>query len=517
MAFPFSRLLTASSMAVLLALPFAAGAATITVTETADSYDGSVCSLRNAIESINQGADFGGCSATDYGSSDTINLTAQTYVLSVGGDSENNNVSGDLDIRRSVTIIGAGSTQTAISASGLTEDDQDRVIEVTQISDGPIAGLTVNLQGLTVRDGNVRDGAGLAINLDNVITTLTDVVVTNNTASDDAGGIENDGTLVLVDSTVDRNISEDQGGGIRNFGELVVINSTISRNRIVINERQASGEGGGIYNFGEMVLINSTISGNTAQVDGGGIYSNDGSDAGVDLDVVQALLFNVTIVDNEAVEGFGGGICLNCGVQPQGLVREFRVANSLIAQNIAGSAMPDCGGSDPFVSGGYNLIGDASDCNGFAATGDQVNIAEVGVGPLQNNGGPTETHALLMDSPAVDKGNDVEGCQTPDIEDYFAGNLTLLPMTEDQRGLTRPVAVLNPNVKICDIGAYELQVEEPSPTPTPVPPPPGPSLLEGSGCSLSLGGSSAGALSLVGFFAVAALFAAWRGFGLSRR
>ncbi|KAB2841540.1 hypothetical protein F9K50_03745 [bacterium] len=554
MAFHLSRLLTVSSVAALLSLPLAAGAATITVTETADSFDSTGCSLREAIQEINtNGGYVSGCTETgSFGSDDTINLTAtQPYVLSIDGPNEDNNSTGDLDLLASVNIVGLGSGQTTITASGFTVGQTDRVLHITQIFSGPVP-IAVNLQGLTIRDGNSNtsgSGGGILVDIPTVDLNLVDVTVTENQSEDDAGGIAffssggqmtltnssvtsntapfNGGGIyngrssltTLVDSTIDGNDSQFSGGGIRNTGILLAVNSTISRNTTSFTLDGDDGLGGGIYNSGEFALINSTISGNTARVDGGGIFSIDGRiDAGGDLDNVQALLFNVTIAENTAELGFGGGICNNCQINPQGLGREFRVANTLIAQNTAGIAMPDCGGQDPFVSGGYNLIGDATDCNGFTVTGDQTNVA-AGIGALQGNGGPTETHALLTGSLAIDRGNDVEGCQTPVIADLVNGTLTLQPLTEDQRGFTRPVAILDPAVPICDIGAYELQVEEPTPSPTATPvPPPGAVLLEGSGisCSLGVNGSSAGAASLALFGAVA-LFAAWRGFGLSRK
>ncbi|MCC6273733.1 MAG: hypothetical protein IT572_09740 [Deltaproteobacteria bacterium] len=552
MACLFSRLVTGSFVAALLALPLAAGAATITVTETADSYSGSGCSLRNAIQAVNLGSDFAGCVAVGaYNNADTINLTAtQPYVLDIGGPNEDNNQTGDLDIAGSVNIVGLGSGQTTITTSGMTGKGADRVLHVTQISagDNPI---TVNLQGLTIRDGDSSesgDGGGILVDIPDVTLNLTDVTVTENESEEDAGGIafyssggqmtltdsrvasntapysaggiynSRSSLTTLVNSTIDGNSSSFEGGGIVNRNLLVVVSSTISRNITRFTLDGDYGRGGGIYNSGGMALINSTISGNTARLDGGGIYSVDSRrDSGERLYDVQALLFNVTIADNTAEVGFGGGVCNDCEIQPQGSQGlEFRVANTLIAQNTADSGRPDCGGQDPFISGGYNLIGDDTDCNGFTATGDQTDVA-AGIGALQNNGGPTETHALLTGSLAIDTANDVEGCQTPVLEDLFNNTLTLQPMTEDQRGLTRPVAVLDPAAAICDIGAYELQIEEPTPTPTPVPPP-GPQLLEGSGisCSLSLGGSSAGAASLFLFGAVA-LVAVWRGFGLNRK
>lgn len=546
-----TRLLSATAMAAMLSLPLAARAATITVTETIDSFDKEGCSLREAIQSINQQSDFAECVASGaYGTDDTINLTAvQPYVLSIDGPNEDGNQSGDLDISRSVVIVGLGSTQTTITASGFSSGETDRVFHVTSLPSGGPPLIEVAFQGMTIRDGDATpsgDGGGILVTIPNVNMTLTDVLVTENlseedgggisfyadggqltlvnssvsgnTSPDDGGGIDADGLVVMLDSTIDGNDCQDSGGGIRNSGGLLAVNSTISRNQAVFTGQAegSGGSGGGIFSFAPFALINTTVSGNEAGVAGGGILSLDPNSTGSsELDNIVALLFNVTIANNSVIDGPGGGICYNCGQIFKGIGPEFRVANTLIAGNTATDS-PDCGSADPFVSSGFNMIGDATNCNGFTATGDQIDVADVGIGPLQNNGGPTETHALLTGSPAIDMANNVEGCQAPVIEDLINGTLTLQTLTEDQRGLTRPVAVLDPNVAICDIGAYEFQVEEPTPTPTPVPPV-GPSLIEGSGCSLNPANAGSGAAGMGFLLAMAALAAAWRGFKAQRQ
>lgn len=526
------------SLSILLISGLAAPdlrAATITVTETADSFDNTGCSLREAIQEMNTNGGYSsGCTETGpFGSDDTIVLTAQTYVLSVsGGVGEDDNAFGDLDVHVSLNITGAGSTQTAISASGFAQADLDRVMHIVELVNGTggfTPSITVNISGLTIRDGDTETnssggGGGLAINFSQALVNLDDVTFDNNRCSGDGGGVANSnavlvvdnsfftgnsatsdagalnnntsGTTVVLNTTMEENFSPDDGGAIQNFGTMMVVNSTINNNTCVEEESEAiiagpvflQGDGGGIsVGGGIFLMINSTVSNNEAGNRGGGIdvigpsTNGDGPPASV-------ALFNTTVAQNSVLStgGFGGGICHNCEIQPQGLTSEVQLANSLIAENQAAN-FPDCAGD--FASSGYNLATDDSGCNGLTATGDQTNVA-AGIGPLQNNGGPTETHALLEGSLAIDRATPPGdgGCEAPNVQDFInsGGTIFLEVLTEDQRGLTRPVAVLDPAVAVCDIGAYEFQIAEPTPTPTATPlPPPGAQLLEGSGCSLN--------------------------------
>ncbi|MEK7328362.1 MAG: M4 family metallopeptidase, partial [Chloroflexota bacterium] len=113
--------------------------------------------------------------------------------------------------------------------------------------------------------------------------------------------------------------------------------------------------------------------------------------------------------------------------------------NTIVARNSASTA-PDCSGS--VTSTSYNLIGNNSGCTFTATTGDQVgtNVSPINplLSPLQDNSGPTFTHALLTGSPAINAGNPASPGS--------GGNACL---AIDQRGVTRPVSTR------CDIGAFE--------------------------------------------------------------
>ncbi len=89
---------------------------------------------------------------------------------------------------------------------------------------------------------------------------------------------------------------------------------------------------------------------------------------------------------------------------------------------------------------------DGDSC-GFDQPTDQVNVSadDLKLGPLQDNGGPTETHALGEGSIAIDV--------IPEAERVDAEGA---PLTTDQRGETRPVTIAGPEPK-CDVGAFEVQ------------------------------------------------------------
>ena len=230
------------------------------------------------------------------------------------------------------------------------------------------------------------------------------------------GGIGTSNTLTVLRSTISNNTSFREGGGIRNvWGSVEVIDSTISGN--------AAWRGGGISSenddFGGTITVtNSTLSGNIATDSGGGIYWR-----------TETFLFmtNSTITGNRAGSSGGG---LYSASYP------INLANTIIAGNTAPGS-PDCffdffeGSND-----GYNLIGDTRGCDFDSVESDLINVDPV-LGPLQDNGGPTLTHALLSGSPAID--------QIPSLD---------CEGTTDQRGVVRPQG------SACDIGSYELEQAE---------------------------------------------------------
>jgi HYR domain len=212
------------------------------------------------------------------------------------------------------------------------------------------------------------------------------------------------------------------GGGIANFGTLTVVQSTINGNKAtpLVNISQ----GGGILNHGTLTVINSTISGNQAiNGVGGGIYNNQSA---------TATFVNTTINGNSADRA--GGI-FNSGDTSGGKPGTLNLTNTIIAGSTGGDCLNDTSSDLPGViaTNSHNLIQDGS-CNP-AVSGDPK------LGPLQNNGGPTFTHALMGGSPALDAG-----------DDSVLGPPLFL--TTDQRGSGFP----RKSGSHVDIGAFELQL-----------------------------------------------------------
>src|SRR6185436_13780413 len=257
-------------------------------------------------------------------------------------------------------------------------------------------GGTATLTNSTVSGNNAAGDGGGILN-DNVSTlTLTNSTVSGNTTDDDGGGIVNDHAsgATLTNSTVSGNDAGDDGGGIRNFGTTNIFSSTIANNRAGLNHTPTNFGGGGVHNFGgTLTLTNSTVSGNVARTHGGGIF--------VEMGIVAS--FSSTIANNRADaesngSGVGGGV-----YNWSELGAMFNFQNTIIANNQVGSNpnnIRDCAGV--LNSQGYNLIRTtpAGECVVVPVTGD-VFSSDPLLGPLQNNGGPTQTHALLAGSPAI--------------------------------------------------------------------------------------------------------------------
>ena len=213
-----------------------------------------------------------------------------------------------------------------------------------------------------------------------VTVTLIDVTIENGNAAE-GGAIDNNGTLTLNASTIANNTASGNGGGIENDGTLSVVDSTITGN-------SAGGSGGGINNTLSLTLASSTIARNSAAAGGGLATAGDFA----------------SLVD------------------------------TIIAANTAANAAPDVDGT--LTSQGNNLIGNPTGASGLTAS-DLVGL-NPDLGPLEDNGGPTPTLALLAGSPAVDAGT------------------TASALTTDQRGLPRTVNGTT------DIGAFELQLTSPT-------------------------------------------------------
>lgn len=410
--FPAKRLigLCIATMAITLlwsATPPHAQAATITVNTAVDELDGSPgngsCSLREAIQNANNDnanqADCVAGSGADIIVFDS-SLDGIPITLSRTGAGENGNSTGDLDILSSITINGNGANRTIIDADGI-----DRIFDLP-------TGQSLTLNGVTVQNGDAPVGtAAHGGGIRNLLGSLTinATHITANTQSDP------DGTT--------------GGGGIYNTGTLTVTNSTISNNYSI-----GGGGGGGIANVqnGTVATItNSTISGNRSNANGGGIIIAGGTPS--------LALINVTITANVANDdnvGPGGG----GGLRHNGASVTTTASNTLIAGNTSHgtSGQEDCNISGSTVAtGGYNLRPSATGCAGSLNAATDITVVTLGLGPLQDNGGPTPTHNLLAGSDAIDQIPTTNCAATP----------------TDQRGVTRADGIATGAT--CDVGAVE--------------------------------------------------------------
>jgi hypothetical protein len=276
-------------------------------------------------------------------------------------------------------------------------------------------GVYNNSGGLILFNVNLSDneasiggnGLGGGIYNDGVMNFRTGSLAGN--LSRGGGGLYNSGNANIENVSLENNSANSgSGGGIYNGGTLTLLNSTIKGRT---GDIAGAVRGGGLYNDGFLVITNVTLSGNKASSYGGGLYNgNPGTPA-------EAGLVNVTLNLNQTEISDGGGGLYNSG--------NLTSINTIISNSTGGN----CSGPEIITSNGHNLE-DENTCGLSSAAGDLINT-NPNLGPLEDNEGPTLTHALILPSPAINAG-DNNGC----------------PAT-DQRGVRRP---LGPT---CDIGAYE--------------------------------------------------------------
>jgi hypothetical protein len=394
-----------SGLVLLLALPLTPAPAPtldLAVNTTDDAVDAALdgvcadaagtCPLRGAIQEANASLE-----------DDTITLPAGVYLLKLVGANEDLGATGDLDVTGNVTVNGAGADATVIQGK------KDRVVNVQP-------GVQLVLRDVTITKGKIGKkgetgdaSSGGGIRNDGSLV-LERVVVTRNKAADDGGGITNLGNLTLLDVTLSRNKAGDDAGAFDNDGgQIVLENVTVWKNK-------AKDEAGGFESEGVGIVTgtNVTISANKARDTGGANVEQGGL----------LVLTNVTVTGNKAKEG-GGGLN-NEGDAGSAL----ELTNGILDKN----KKVNCEGTIESLGGN---VESGTSC-GFAPPDDLGGVADMGLEPLADNGGPTETHAIGPDSPAVDFGQD-----------------TACPPT-DQRDLPRFDA---PAVQgsICDSGAFEFQ------------------------------------------------------------
>ena len=374
------------------------------------------------------------------------NLSSDMMIAGPGANlltTQRSTVGGTPEFR--IFTINSGKT---VSISGLTISNGN----VT--TNGDAGGGVMNLGTLTLTNSNLYANSayngGAVTNSPGAILTINNCSIggpspgqPNIASNGSGGGIQNLGNLTISNSSIFGNTAPNGGGaGISNefHGVLFINGSTVSNN-------SATQSGGGILGIGQVTIINSTLSGNRTNLNGGGIETNGGG-APATLTVTNCTITNNRSDFDNDTFGSGGGID---SFQSTAILR-----NTIVAGNFrgTGSTRADIFGAVDTTSS-FNLIGDGTQMTGISngSGGNQVGSSGLPInamlGALANNGGPTQTHALLSGSPAIDAGNNSAITNPP-----FSGP----PFTDQRGGSFSRIADGDGNgTKIVDIGAYELQ------------------------------------------------------------
>jgi CSLREA domain-containing protein len=304
---------------------------------------------------------------------------------------------GELTLSSHIYIAGPGARKLTVQRSPAAGTADFRIFRVSSTNIFP---YPTTIRGLSIKNGKTTsDGGAVYTDYDSFLQ-LTEVAITNNTAAS-GGAVFSAGTLYLTRSLVSSNTGTGLfGGGIINIntqGTSIISNSTITNN---------SGEkGGGIYNFGSLLLVNNTISHNTASIAGSSVLNDS--------------------------------------------VGTVNVLNTIIGMDVSSTASSLSGA---FNSLGNNLITDARNSTGFTngTNGDQVsnnNTINPLLGALADNGGQTDTRALLDGSPAINAGSScvyTGTCSQPLPQNFR--------LTTDQRKNNRRLGG-----STVDVGAFEYQ------------------------------------------------------------
>lgn len=349
----------------------------------------------------------------------TIRLQPVLYRLTIQGANEDQALTGDLDLIGKITVIGTigeGRNRSIVDATGLN----DRVFD---------ARSTVSaLQGLTITGGALPTTTGLSTEFDGGgvrafgTFTLRDSIISNNAAARGGGVAIFQGTSTILRSTISNNraTAGDTGLVADGGGGIFSINNTFSLRDSTVQNNTSARDGGGItltpifFPATPMKIERTLIAGNSAQNDGGGVYIT-GKNSG------QAVIENSTVSANRSSR-LGGGISAELLPFDKPLVvRASTIAgNSTPGFNGGGLALPDgssaqltnvvlsnnLGGNCSFFKIAANSTHNLSSDNfcGFNSFDNSQNNVSAKLGPLQFNGGPTRTHALLEGSPAIDSG-----------------------------------------------------------------------------------------------------------------
>jgi len=434
-----------------------AQAATIVVNSTADQGNAGTCTLRQAIVSMNTGAVTGNCvnSGAAFESGDTINFAnglfaSGTPTIDIGSELSithpaNGNCSGCIDAVNLAIDAGAGRNVIVQRATGAPSFS---VIDAF-VGYGPTGSNgfrhvkgSLHLSGLTLRNGSANNGLSAKYKYNG--STYSYSV---------GGGILSQYGDVTLDRCTIANNHAGHGGGVWVLGGGLVLNSTtVSGN--TAQEGLRGGWGGGVFSIGPVTINNSTISGNASNgVRGGAVASWAGPVTVVDSTIsgntalrkaaaISVLkpyspitLINSTIACNDAQGDFSA----------IGIYDISRGSVSVISTVLADTSNARCstqttkeiviGNGPASVGGDHNLVVSSNAISSSAPFPSGTLFGDPLLGPLQNNGGGTATHALAAGSPALDSGSNPA------------------TLAYDQRGAGNERSV----GKAPDIGAFEDQ------------------------------------------------------------
>jgi hypothetical protein len=336
----------------------------------------------------------------------------------------NNGIGGHATLTVSNSTFRGNSTASNGNGAGIYNDAQSSGSAI----------LSVN--ACSFIDNAAYFGSGGGIYNDAGTVTVGASTFSGNLAYDPGGGgIYNPGGTVTVSASTFSGNSASSGGGILNDGSSGG-SAMLSVNTSTFSGNSASAIGGGICNDGidgtaTGLVATCTFSTNAA-INGGGIYNAGASSSNTTLRI------NASTLSGNSASGGGGGI-FNDGSSAGHATLE--IGDTILNSGASGVNITNALGT--VISRGYNLSSDNG--GGFLiGTNDQINTNPI-LGPLANNGGPTFTHALLIGSPAFDKGK--------------RDAIPSLALNTDQRGQPRPFDF--PSIANAlggdgsDIGAFE--------------------------------------------------------------
>jgi hypothetical protein len=412
----------------------------LVVTTASDAISHTGVSLRDAIAFANTDAVAGLADTITFDpnlNGQTITLNQGQLELTAGSGAVRIDGAGQITVsggqRSGIFQVDSGA-QAVLSGLNLTEGQ-------SPTSGGGIGNAgTLLLTNVVLADDSSPDGGGIyntgELGASNIIVkgstsgggidnagkmTVDGGAVSGNFDTETAGtgaGISNSRTMTLSNLTISGNVISGMGSGIYNSGTMDVSDCNVSFNLAVSNtidsQNGATAQGGGIWNSGYLSVSNSTLYHNSADGYGGGLY-NDGLLTLANDTIAANTVFGVAPANT--FPGGGGIFNTNVGI--------LFLANTIVAGNTCTAVAGDPNsppaptpGIDPdvdgYVSGGNNnLFGNGTGLSGLVngVAGNLIGTAAHPInpllGPLADNGGPTQTMALLSGSPAIGAGGAV--------------------------------------------------------------------------------------------------------------